>query len=164
MIDNRAYAYDLSVPEIVPNYVPNKKDFRIVKSPKKVQSTANKSKKNVKPKSKLSLVLSVTILFAMAIITSYRYNLISEKNLKVQRLKMEQTTVNSELATTEVAIDRIIDKDTVESYAKQQLGMQKPEKSQIVYINSNYETKVEQVANKNIFEKGLDKLKNLIGM
>lgn len=164
MIDNRAYAYDLSVPEIVPNYVPNKKDFRIVKSPKTVQSTANKSKKNVKPKSKLSLVLSVTILFAMAIITSYRYNLISEKNLKVQRLKMEQTTVNSELATTEVAIDRIIDKDTVESYAKQQLGMQKPEKSQIVYINSNYETKVEQVANKNIFEKGLDKLKNLIGM
>ena len=94
----------------------------------------------------------------------HRYNLISEKNLNLQRLKIEQTAVNSELATTEIAVDRIIDKDIVESYAKQQLGMQKPEKSQIVYINSNYETKVEKVSEKNIFEKGIDKLKNLIGM
>lgn len=166
MIENRAYAYDLSVPEIVPEYMPNKKDFKIVKTPKKVTKTnANNVKKTkVKPQSKLSLVLSVVALFAMALMISYRYNLISEKNLRLQRLKMEQTTANSELATTEVWADRIIDKDTVESYAKQQLGMQKPEKSQIVYINSNYETKVEKVDTKNIFEIGIEKLKNLIGM
>lgn len=167
MIANKAYAYDLSVPEIVPQHMPNKKDFKIVKAPKKIQSkvsTNKASKIKAKPKSQLSLILTVVAFFVMALVTSYRYNLISEKNLEVQRLKMEQVTANSELATTEVAIDRIIDKDTVESYAKQQLGMQKPEKSQIIYINSNYETKVEQVDSKNFFEKGLDILKNLIGM
>jgi len=164
VIADKAYAYDLSVPETNPEYFPNKKDFRIVKAPKKIEKTNNAKKVQVKHKSKLSLILSVAALFSMAIIISYRYNLISEKNLQIQRLKMDQVAVNSELATTEVAIDKIIDKDTVESYAKQQLGMQKPEKSQIVYINSNYETKVEQVKTYNIFEKGLDKLKNLIGI
>lgn len=163
MIANKAYAYDLSVPEIVPEYKPSKKDFRVVKSPKKVQSNTVKKVK-AQPKSKLSLIVSVILLFAMAIVVSYRYNLISEKNLEVQRLKMEQVTANSELATTEVAIDRVIDKDTVESYAKQQLGMQEPEKSQIIYINSNYETKVEAVSGTNIFDKLLEGLKNLIGM
>ncbi len=167
MIVDKAYAYDLSVPEIAPKNVPNKKDFKLVRNTKKVVLESGKaSVKNIKvaPKSKLSLILSVVALFVMALVTSYRYNLISEKNLELQRLKMDQVTVNSELATTEVAMERLIDKDTVESYAKQQLGMQKPEKSQIVYINSNYETKVEQIENKNIFEKGIDKLKNLIGM
>ena len=164
MIANKSYAYDLSVPEIEPNYMPNKKDFKIIKGPEKSQAVKQQKKVKVQPKSQLSLVLSTLALFTMAIVISYRYNLISEKNLNLQRLKIEQTAVNSELATTEIAVDRIIDKDIVESYAKQQLGMQKPEKSQIVYINSNYETKVEKVSEKNIFEKGIDKLKNLIGM
>jgi len=166
VIANKAYAYDLSVPEIVPGNLPNKKDFKIVKAPKKtIKTNANNVKKTkAKPQSKLSLILSVVTLFAMALMISYRYNVISEKNLELQRLKMEQVTVNSELATTEVWADRIIDKDTVESYAKQQLGMQKPEKSQMVYINSNYETKVEKINTKNIFEIGIEKLKNLIGM
>lgn len=166
MIANKAYAYDLSVPELQPEHKPSKEDFKIVKAPKKVQSTNTSNVKKVKaqPKSKLSLILSVVALFTMAIVISYRYNVISEKNLEVQRLKMEQVTANSELATTEVAVRSLIDKDTVESFAKQQLGMQKPEKSQIIYINSNYDTKVEEVGTKNIFEKTIDKLKNLIGM
>ncbi len=166
MIADKAYAYDLSVPEIVPDYRPSKKDFRVVKSPKKVQqhNTNNAKKIKVEPKSKLSLIVSVVLLFTMAIVISYRYNLISEKNLEVQRLKMEQVVANSELATTEVAIDKIIDRDTVKSYAKQQLGMQEPEKSQIIYINSNYETKVEDVSGMNVFEKVIDELKSLIGM
>ena len=166
MVANKAYAYDLSVPNIKEDNMPDKKDFKILKSPagkriaENIKSTANKVQTN----SKLSLVISTALIFTMLILVSYRYNLISEKNLQLQRLKIEQTEVNSELATTEVLLEKVIDKDKVEAYAKQQLGMQKPQKSQIVYINSDYETKVEEVVSKNIFEKGLDKLKNLIGM
>ena len=36
VIANKAYAYDLSVPEIAPQHMPNKKDFKIIKTPKKV--------------------------------------------------------------------------------------------------------------------------------
>lgn len=170
MIGNKSYAYDLSVADIKPNYMPKRNDFKIIKAPNKVAkgatdvSKTEAKKPKIKSKTKLSLILSVVALFGMALTISYRYNLISEKNLEIQRLKMEQVTVDSELATTEIAVERIIDKDMIESYAKQQLGMQKPEKSQIVYIDSNYETKVEQVETKNILEIGINKLKELIGI
>ena len=165
MIANKSYAYDFNMPETNTQYVPNKKDFKIIKNDKNLKAQQGvKTHAKAQPKSKLSLVLSVLAIFTMLIVISYRYNLISEKNLSVQRLKMEKQTVDSVLATTEVNVGKIIDKDTVESYAKQQLGMQKPEKSQIVYINSDYEAKVEQVDNKNIFEKCLDTIKNLINM
>lgn len=152
MIGNQNLAYDL---EVAPKkeYVPNKKDFKVIKS--------NVNKKVKAKKSKLSLVLTVTALFSMLIIVSLRYNVISEKNLELQRLQMEETDVNSVLAMTEIEVEKTIDKDTVESYAKQQLGMQKPEKSQMIYINSEYETKVESVENNNIIQKGIDKLKEI---
>ena len=142
----------------------DKKDFKIIKSPKIKTEVNTNVQKQLKSKSKLSLILSVVAIFTMLIIISYRYNVISEKNLELQRLKINKSSVESELATTAIATEKMIDKDMVESYAKQQLGMQKPEKSQIVYINSKYETKVEEIENNNIFEKVVDKLKNIIGM
>lgn len=166
MITNRNYAYDLSVPEVVPEILPREKDFKVIKTPKKQkQAKINSDAKAKKaPRSKLSLIASLAIMFTMAIVISYRYNIISEKNLAVQRLQKEKIKTDSLYATTEIAVDQIIDKGVVESYAKQQLGMQKPEKSQIVYINSEYETKVEAVSNNNIFEKAIQKIKNMIGM
>ena len=163
MIANRSYAYDLEVPELVPEYKPSKKDFKVIKGEQKTkQAVAKKTK--AEPKSKLSLILSVVAIFTMLIVVSYRYNLISEKNLELQRLEIKKNNVNSILATTEIDVDRIIDKDTVEAYAKQQLGMQKPEKSQIVYIDSDYETKVESVSETNFIAKGINKLKEIIGI
>ena len=164
MIANKAYAYDFNIPAVEEDYVPSKKDFKIIKSPKIKTEVNTNVQKQLKSKSKLSLILSVVAIFTMLIIISYRYNVISEKNLELQRLKINKSSVESELATTAIATEKMIDKDMVESYAKQQLGMQKPEKSQIVYINSKYETKVEEIENNNIFEKVVDKLKNIIGM
>ena len=83
---------------------------------------------------------------------------------ELQRLAIKADNANAVLATTEVNVSRVIDKDKVETYAKQQLGMQKPEKSQLVYINSNYETKVESVNEGNIISKVVDKLKDIIGI
>ena len=95
---------------------------------------------------------------------SLRYNIISEKNLELQRLKTEQTKIASLLATTEVELGKTIDKEKVEKYAKQQLGMQKPEKNQMIYINIDSDVSVNKVTEQNIFEKGLNKLKSLIGI
>lgn len=162
MIANRAYAYDLEVEKKEVEYLPNKRDFTLIKNTvKKIQSVSNiKAKK----KSELSLILSVVAMFAMFIILSYRTNLISEKNLELQRLSMKADNVNAVLATTEVKVSRVIDKENIETYAKQQLGMQKPDKSQLVYINSNYETKVESINEGNIVSKVVDKLKDIIGI
>ena len=162
MIANKAYAYDLEVEKKEVEYLPNKKDFRLIKTTIKNIQTASNLK--AKKKSKLSLVLSVVAMFTMLIILSYRTNVISEKNLELQKLNIKADNVNAVLATTEVKVSRVIDKDWVETYAKQQLGMQKPEKSQLVYINSNYETKVESINEGNIIGKVVDKLKDIIGI
>ena len=50
MIADKAYAYDLSVPEIVPEYKPSKRDFKIVKAPSKAQSRDTNNTKNIKRK------------------------------------------------------------------------------------------------------------------
>ena len=34
VIAEKAYAYDLSVPEIMPNHMPDKKDFKVIRNPK----------------------------------------------------------------------------------------------------------------------------------
>ena len=164
MIENKAYAYDFSVPEYIPDNKPSKKDFRVIKNPKKDIKDVKKVKPQAKPKTKLSLVISLIAIFSMCILMSLRYNIISEKNLELQRLKTEQTKISSLLATTEVEVGKTIDKDKVEKYAKQQLGMQKPEKNQMIYINIDSDVSVNKIEYQNIFEKGLNKLKSLIGI
>ncbi len=162
MIANRAYAYDLEVPKKKEENLPDKKDFKLIKNTVKKLQTASNIK--AKKKSKLSLVLSVVAMFTMLIILSYRTNVISEKNLELQKLNIKADNINAVLATTEVEVSREIDKDKIETYARQQLGMQKPDKSQLVYINSNYETKVESINEGNIVSKVVDKLKDIIGI
>ena len=164
MIANRAYAYDLEVPKKKEEYIPSKKEFKLIKFPALKEVVGKAEGIKSKPKTKLSLILSVVALFTMLIVLSYRYNVISEKNLEFQRLNEEAGNVNSILATTQVEVDQIIDKDRVEAYAKRQLGMQKPEKSQLVYINSDYETKVETINEGNIISNVVEKLKDIIGI
>lgn len=153
MIQSRNLAYDFSEQYAMPKRKINEQtEFKVIKSKK----TA------IKPKSKVSLILSTTVIFAMLIILSYRYNLISEKNLDLQRQKNKLENVSSILATTEINLKQGNDLEYVENYAKQQLGMQKPEKSQIVYINADYKPEVTSQSNKNIFQNILDSIKNIV--
>jgi len=165
VIANRAYAYDLEVPKKKEEYEEPKKEFKLIKFPALKNMSLGKAKGvKSKPKTKISLILSVATMFFMLIVLSYRYNVISEKNLELQRLNIEAGNVNAVLTTTGVEVDQLVDKDTVEAYARQQLGMQKPEKSQLIYINSDYETKVESVNEGNIISKVVEKLKDIIGI
>ena len=98
----------------------------------------------------------------MLMIVTYRYNLISEKNLKVQQLKDDLETAKSELATTQIAVEKVMDVNYVEAYAKQQLGMQKPEKSQLIYINMENEESVKKTSSVNMIMSLVDKIKGAI--
>ena len=111
--------------------VTKKPEFKIIKNKNLNKHKAHKS-------SKTSLVISTLLIFAMLIIINYRYNIISEKNLTVQRLQMAETEANALLTNAEIEYSKMVDIVEVEAYAKQQLGMQEPEKSQMVYIGSSY--------------------------
>ncbi len=150
MVQNRNLAYDLNRFEVAPKKT-KEPEFKVIKSKKQA----------VKPRSKVSLVVTAISIFAMLIVISYRYNLISEKNLEVQRQNMLLEDATSILATTEINAEQNSNLDYIESYAKQQLGMQKPEKSQIVYINANYDSEVKSLEEQNIFSKLADSIKNI---
>ena len=150
MVQNRNLAYDLNRFEVAPKKM-KEPEFKVIKSKKQA----------VKSRSKVSLVVTAISIFAMLIVISYRYNLISEKNLEVQRQNMLLEDATSILATTEINAEQNSNLDYIESYAKQQLGMQKPEKSQIVYINANYDSEVKSLEEQNIFSKLADSIKNI---
>ncbi len=75
--------------------------------------------------------------FVMAIIIIYRFSLINEKNLEVQKLINRLEIVSSEAATSQIQVDQNTDLNAIESYAKQQLGMKKADSSQTVYIDTS---------------------------
>lgn len=150
MVAQRKYLYDLSVPE-KKTVKKQEEKFKLIKN------------KNIHIKSnKATLVLTTLAIFAMLMIVTYRYNLISEKNLKVQQLKDDLETAKSELATTQIAVEKVMDVNYVEAYAKQQLGMQKPEKSQLIYINMENEESVKKTSSVNMIMSLVDKIKGAI--
>ena len=75
--------------------------------------------------------------FTMSVIITYRFSLINEKNLEVQRLVSQLETASSEAATSKIAVDQNTDLNAIEAYAKQQLGMKKADSSQTVYIDTS---------------------------
>ena len=78
--------------------------------------------------------------FAMSMIITYRYNVINEKNLEIQNLETQIESLSSELATSQIEVDQNTDLDSIEAYAKQQLGMTKASSSQTVYVDTSQST------------------------
>lgn len=99
----------------------------------------NKLKANARAKARKNVKLVACILcsFAMGMLITYRYNLISEKNLKTQELKSNLATVEANLLNKQIEVEQSTDLNKIEAYAKQQLGMQKPDKNQTVYIDTS---------------------------
>lgn len=151
MIQNKNLAYDFNRQQDREIFIEPKPKFKVLKS--------KNFKKKLKTKNKISLCFTTICIFTMLILLSYRYNLISEKNLNLQRKNIELDNIASIFTTTEISIKKGNNLKYIENYAKQQLGMQKPEKNQIIYINANYQTEVTNMQKENIFQKILDMLK-----
>lgn len=113
------------------------KKLEYVEEKKKVVRNNHKTsnKKNVKQKtSSIALILCI---FSMALVLVYRYNVISEKNLEAQSLAEDLTKVESALLTSQIEIEQNTDLNQIEAYAKQKLGMQKPDKNQTIYVDTS---------------------------
>ena len=104
---------------------------------------------------KVQLVATVVVVFSMLMVIIYRSNKISEANLRVIELKEEYEDVSSDLSLAMMNVEQKSNLTEIEAYAKQKLGMQKPDKNQIVYVDTSAVEKVEiqssnEVASKNI--------------
>lgn len=128
----------------------------------------NKVKSNTKARtnSNVSKALSIILIisaFAILMVITYRYNIISEKNLTSQKLKSELEAAEANLLASKIAVEQNTNLDYIEAYAKQKLGMQKPTSSQTIYVDTSNITQVVEVnENLNVIEKIINAIKELI--
>ena len=79
---------------------------------------------------------------AISLFIVYRFSLINEKFNEVEKAKKRlanSITINEQI---QADIDSQTDISYIENYAKYQLGMQKPQESQIVYVNNEKKDKI----------------------
>ncbi len=95
------------------------------------RSRASKEKVFRRINNTFLIICGIAILFCIL----YRSSLINEKFNQVEKAKKQ--LVNSQTLNEQIQaeIDSETDLSYIENYAKYQLGMQKPQASQIVYIN-----------------------------
>lgn len=132
---------------------------------KNVKTGKNKyrSKQKVKAKNNVSIIAFILGVFSMAMVITYRFNVISEKNLEVQNLKSELTKVESSLLTSQIDVEQGTDFNKIEAYAKQQLGMQKPDKNQTIYVDTSLNgSSVEIEGSVNVVNKIVEGIKDII--
>ena len=117
----------------------------------------------LKRKSNILIFSFILTAFAMTMLITYRFNVISEKNLKAQELKDELNSVEAALLNSQIDVEQNTNLDEIEAYAKQKLGMQKPDKNQTVYINTSDSTaEVEEGESLNFIEKIIEQIKDFI--
>lgn len=126
----------------------------------------NKVKPKIKPASnanKALFIISIISAFSILLLITYRYNVISEKNLTSQQLKSNLDAAEANLLASKIAVEQNTNIDYIEDYAKQKLGMQKPTSSQTIYVDTSDITQVvEAKENLNVIESIISKVKEII--
>ena len=119
------------------------------------RSNKTKIKKNVSnkkaKKTRTSSVVLVLGIFSMALVLVYRYNVINEKNLESQALANDLTKIESTLFSSQMDVEQNTDLNQIEDYAKQKLGMQKPDKNQTIYVDTSKSSNLVKVKNDTSF-------------
>ena len=91
-------------------------------------------------------------------------NIINEKNLKSQSLASDLTKAESALVTSQIDVEQNTDLNEIEAYAKQKLGMQKPDKNQTIYVDtSKTNNSVELQDESTFFQEIGDKISQFFG-
>lgn len=156
MSSKKAYALDYAYQTSPKKEKKVQEDFKVIKSNKK------KTAKLLKQHAKFNMLIASTVVFTMLMIISYRCNVITEKNFEIQKLEKELSSVNALYTAAEINLNKNSDVSYIEAYAKQQLGMQRPEKNQIIYINSEAETSVNKITEDSKFLLAFQKIKQAI--
>lgn len=86
-------------------------------------------------KIKLKTVCLILTAFGMALLLMYRFALITEINYKISNMESEYNKLRNENSRLKVAIEEHMDLSEIKEAAENKLGMQKPDKYQIVYLN-----------------------------
>ena len=138
------------------------------------ENSVLKKKKTYKRnnKAKFRFVLLILFGFALSFVIMFRYAVITELNYKIAKVNKTYSEIKNENVRMKVEIDKQMDISKIREAAEKKLGMQKPDKYQIVYVNvpKNDFTKVADAkiesytSNGNPFSDILDRVVRFSGL
>jgi len=79
-------------------------------------------------------VLCILIFFALGIFILARYSMINQEKRNINKLKADLNEINQVNTQIQVELNRKVDLGEVEKEAIQKLGMQYPDKNQMIYV------------------------------
>ena len=176
------YQYETSPRKLQPEYEPNKNPYKkkksslSKKSKNKIKRAKNKEKQKVKankPKKETKYnykpVIYIGLAFAMLFTISYRYSLINEKYNEKESIKSQVSDIEKQNEQLRVSIENSLNLTSIEEAAKNQLGMQKLDNNQKVYLNLQKKDYVQPATeevviddNQTWFDKIMEKLTQVI--
>lgn len=84
---------------------------------------------------KVRIIFNIMLIFGMCAVIMFRYAQISQMGYDSEKLNKDYTAMQQENARIALEIDRAMNLDNIRETAETRLGMHKPDKSQIVYVN-----------------------------
>lgn len=103
--------------------------------PKKKKTVTAKVSTKARKRKRFKTVMCILGCFAIAFLIVMRYAYIAEKNDSLNEMMTSYQEISSENNMLQIEIDQNINLTKVEEIATTKLGMQKPQKHQIVYVN-----------------------------
>lgn len=163
------YQYETSPRKVEPDYEEIKSPYKKRKSTNKIHTKSRYSKNKKTQNSYAKSVVYIAIGFVMLFTICYRNSLINENYNKKESLKTQLSQVEKENEQLKVAIESSLNLNSVAKTAEDQLGMQKLNNNQKVYVNLQKKDYVEPateevVINKNTtwYDKILNSLTKII--
>ncbi len=95
---------------------------------------SNKKKQRVNNKLKVKVVFAFMVAFALSGFVMYRYALITDLNYKINTKMNALTEIKNENTRLTVKIESELDLQKIQRFAEENLGMQKPDKSQCTFV------------------------------
>lgn len=121
------YVYGSTAPELKPELKYDVYEENPVLKAKKKQKSYYKVK--------LRLAGYVLFIFVMCLVVAYRYALITEINYNIEKATREYNYIKNKNVLLKVEMEKELDLNKIKQIAEEKLGMHKPNKYQIVYVN-----------------------------
>ena len=136
------YQYETSPRKLEPEYEPIKNPYS-----KKKSTTIKKKQEKVQPKrhikEQIKTVIYIGLIFASFVVISYRNSLINESFNENEKLKSNLAAIQKENEQLKVNLENSLNLSNIEKMAEKNLGMQKLDNSQKVYVSLDKQDYVE---------------------
>ncbi len=137
------YEYGTTPRKLEPDYAPKKKKKSDIQKQIKINEEQRKEALKLEKKQHNKNVALIIAIFLMLLAVSYRSSLINEKFNEIQNAKAELASIEKTNGQLEVSIESSLNLSNIEEAAKQNLGMQRLDNAQKVYVTLDKKDYVE---------------------